>query len=204
MKEETICQIKRQFYAVNSKLSPLKKFTNFPLRHDKPVPLGQRILQIQILKPRIAKGGVVLPKELRLHEGLFILKFWIVGIGFALGLGDHSLMDLAVFALENEEVRRINPYILPSIAASFVALDLKLRHGSVTVVIDLQAQTLDFGKGQHFPQEYLLKAAVRVVGQVVERAILLGVGRILFAEHGQDIFLPHLLGQLHHRLCLLV
>ena len=128
MKEETICQIKRQFYAVNSKLSPLKKFTNFPLRHDKPVPLGQRILQIQILKPRIAKGGVVLPKELRLHEGLFILKFWIVGIGFALGLGDHSLMDLAVFALENEEVRRINPYILPSIAASFVALDLKLRH----------------------------------------------------------------------------
>ena len=149
MKEETICQIKRQFYAVNSKLSPLKKFTNFPLRHDKPVPLGQRILQIQILKPRIAKGGVVLPKELRLHEGLFILKFWIVGIGFALGLGDHSLMDLAVFALENEEVRCVHPHILPGTGASFVALDLKLRHGPVAVVVDLQSQTLDFRTAEY-------------------------------------------------------
>ena len=100
--------------------------------------------------------------------------------------------------------RCIHPYILPSIAASFVALDLKLRHGPVAVVVDLQSQTLDFREGQHLPQEYLLKAAVGVIGQIVEGAVLLGVGGILFAEHGQDIFLPHLLGQLHHRLCLLV
>ena len=113
-------------------------------------------------------------------------------------------MDLAVFALENEEVRCVHPHILPGTGASFVALDLKLRHSPVAVVVNLKPQMLDFREGQHLPQEYLLKAAVGVIGQIVEGAVLLGVGGILFAEHVQDIFLPHLLGQLHHRLCLLV
>ena len=43
-----------------------------------------------------------------------------------------------------------------------------------------------------------------MVGQIVERAVLLGVGGKLLSERGQDVLLPQLLGQVHHCLGLLV
>ena len=70
--------------------------------------LREGIFQIQILKPLIAEGLIVLPGELPLHEGTLVLEGGIVGIDGTLGFHDDGLMYLAILALHDQEVRGVH------------------------------------------------------------------------------------------------
>lgn len=128
----------------------------------------QSILQIEILKPRVAERLIVIAGELRFHEGALVPECRVICINTALGFHDNGFVDFTILALENEEVRRVHSNISPAAARAPVALDLELRHGTVSVVVDLQAKPLYLIEGQNFFEESLLKAAVRVVGQIVK------------------------------------
>ena len=78
--------------------------------------LRHRVRQIQILKSRISERLVILPQELRFYEVALVLKGGIVGIDLAFGFHDDGLMDLAVSALEDQEVRRVHADIQPPAA----------------------------------------------------------------------------------------
>ena len=142
----------------------------------------QSILQIEILKPCVAERLIVIAGELHFHKSPLILECRVIGINTALGFHDNGLVDFIILALENEEVRRVHSNISPAAARAPVALDLELRHGTVTVVVDLQAKPLNLIEGQDFFEESLLKAAVCSIRKVMERMILLGMRRILFAH----------------------
>ena len=85
-------------------------------------------------------------------------------------------MNFTILALENEEIRRVHSNISPATVQALIALDLKFRHGTVAVVVDLQAKPLNLIEGQDFFEESLLKSAVCVVGQIVEGAVFLRMG----------------------------
>ena len=85
-------------------------------------------------------------------------------------------MNFTILALENEEIRRVHSNISPANVQALIALDLELRHGTVAVVVDLQAKPLNLIEGQDFFEESLLKAAVCVVGQIVEGTVFLRMG----------------------------
>ena len=136
----------------------------------------QSILQIEILKSLIAERLIVIAGELHFHKSPLILECRVIGINTALGFHDNGFVDFIILALENEEVRRVHSNISPAAARAPVALDLELRHGTVTVVVDLQAKPLNLIEGQDFFEESLLKSAVCVVGQIVEGAVSLRMG----------------------------
>ena len=162
--------------------------------------LWQSILQIEILKSCVAERLIVIAGELHFHKSPLILERRVIGINTALGFHDNGLVNFTIFALENEEVRRVHSNISPATVQALIALDLKFCHGTVAVVVDLQAKPLNLIEGQDFFEESLLKAAVCVIGQIVEGAVFLRMGRILLAKHLQNGGISGFLCQLHHGL----
>ena len=97
-------------------------------------------------------------------------------------------MNFTVFTLDNQKVGCVDANITPFVSGFFIALNLKLGHSSITVVINLQAEIFNFIEGQHFFQESLLKATISTVGQIMERTVFVCVRTALRSEccrHGR-------------------
>ena len=129
--------------------------------------VSDSIFKVQVIKPLIPKRSVVLLGKLCFHEPPLCLKFRIIGINLALGLHDDCLVYLPFPTLNNQEVRCIQPDILPGSFDGLIAFDLELCQSPVSVVVDFEPQFLQQREGQYVMKEGLFKAAVRMVGQVM-------------------------------------
>lgn len=82
-----------------------------------PFPLWERILQIQILKPVIAKGTIIELEEFTFHKGTLVLEPRVVRIDSTLGLHNDCLMDFSILSLDDQEIQsrssRFNVLNLP-------------------------------------------------------------------------------------------